>query len=397
MIIRGYTPHSGQQVLHKKLLENYFYYTFNIGRQWGKTALVINQMLKWAFEKDYTDIAFISPTLKQSKRVLQEIIKMNNGSKFIHFNKSDLTASFVNGSVINFFSSEQGDNIRGYHFHYVVRDESAFQPNDFFGEVVNATLLAKGIKSIDISTPKGRNSDHFKRYSQGINTPDLYYSYTAPSSSNPYLNKVILDDIKKQVPDHIFRQEYLAEFLDGGLLFKNIEECINNTPKQIGRNYGGLDIGRADDYTVLTICNEEGQMLFVKRWRQLEWHTIVDEVAKYIKQFDAHTFVEVNNQGDVVFELLQKKVRNLVFPFVTTNTSKSEIIENLIVLFDTKQITIFDNEWLKMELESFSFNYSATTRRVTYSAPQGLHDDGVMSLAICHYSRKQNKVKGIYY
>lgn len=396
MIVLGYTPHEGQRVLHNSLNQDWFYYTFNIGRQWGKTVMVQNQMLRWGFDKAGTHIAFISPTLKQSRRVFFELIKANNNSGLLNFNKSELSVSFHNGSTINFFSSEQGDSLRGYHFHYVVRDEAAFQPNGFFNEIVGATLLAKGIKSVDISTPNGRNSDYFKRYNAYLDTPELYYSYTAPSSSNPLLNKIILDDIRRQVPEHIFRQEYLAEFLDGGTLFKNISDCTNNSGKVEGRIFGGLDIGRADDWTVLTMCNEAREMVYCNRWRQDNWRNIVDKVANDINKFGAHTFVEVNNQGDVIFELLREKCKNLVYPFTTTSASKPELIENLIILFENKEITIFDIEWLKMEIESFSFNYNVSTRKVSYSAPNGLHDDGVISLALCHHSRKANRKKGIY-
>ena len=394
--IIGYTPHSGQSLLHSKIAGDKFYYTFNIGRQWGKTMMMINQMLMWGFNHKGVDIAFISPTLKQSRRVFHEIIKYNNGSTLLSFNKSELSITFINGSSINFFSSEQGDNIRGYHFHYVVRDESAYQPNNFFNEVVGATLLAKGVKSVDISTPSGRNSDHFKRYNQYLHNDDLYYSYTAPSSSNPFLNKVILDDIRKQVPDHVWRQEYLAEFIDGGVLFKNINEVVNNKAKPKGRSYGGLDIGRADDYTVLTIVNSDNEMIHCERWRHLEWKSIVSKVATVIRRYGAHTTVEVNNQGDVVYEMLHDTCGSLVTPLYTSVSNKNIMIENLITLFEQKEITIFDIDWLKMELESFTFVYNPRTRRVSYSAPQGLHDDSVMSLAICMLGKKESKFKGIY-
>ena len=88
--------------------------------------------------------------------------------------------------------------------------------------------------------------------------------------------------------------------------------------------------------------------------------------------------------------------KNLIQPFTTTVKTKPEIIEDLILSFQEKTISIPDNDWLKMELESYTFNYSKVTRKVTYSAPTGLHDDGVMSLAICNHSFNKNKTKGIY-
>ena len=397
-LVKGYTPHESQLFLHNKMIKGVeFYYTFNIGRQWGKTMMLINQMFFWGFNSKGIDIGFISPTLKQSRRVLYEMIKYSGKSNLIVFNKSELSATFINGSKIQFLSSEQGDAIRGFHFHIVVRDESAYMPNSYYHEIVAPMLLVKGIKDVSISTPRGRNSDHFKRYIQAQDN-DLYYSYSAPSSSNPFMNKDILKDIKNQTPDHIWRQEYLAEFLDGGTLFSNINECVKPNAKPTDRNYGGLDIGRADDYTVLTLMNEDSEVFYCNRWRHDEWRNIINDVVKVIDHYQAITFVEVNNQGDVFYENMRDIIsdKRLLYQFTTSVKTKPIIIEDLILSFQEKSITIPDYEWLKMELESYTFNYSKITRKVTYSAPTGLHDDGVMSLAICNHSYNKNKSKGNY-
>ena len=398
MLIKGYRPHATQLQLHNKIIKgSEFYYTFNIGRQWGKTMMVINQMFYYSINFNNLDIGFISPTLKQSRRVLYEMIRYSASSGLINFNKSELSATFPNGSKIIFLSSEQGDAIRGFHFHIIFRDESAYMPNGYYHEIVAPMLLVKGFKDISISTPRGRNSDHYNRYLQGFDN-EMYYSFSAPSSSNPHMNKQVLEDIRRQTPEHIWRQEYLAEFLDGGLLFKNIEQCVKKDIKRGTRHFGGLDIGRADDYTVLTIINEFCEVVFLERWRHDEWKNIIKKVAKKIEEYDAVTFVEVNNQGDIFFDNLKLMLirKTLIKPFTTTQNTKQSIIEGLIVAFQEVEISIPDFAWLKMELESFSFNYNKLTRTVKYSAPAGLHDDGVMSLAIAYDSFRKNKQKGSY-
>lgn len=401
--IIGYTPHSGQAFLHQKMQEGkHFYFTFNIGRQWGKTMMMINQMLEFVVNNKNYDIAFISPTLKQSRRVFNEILRYTNNVPIFEANKSDLIFYCnTSKSRIDFHSSEQGDNIRGFHYHIVVRDESAFMPDGFYHEIVAPMLINKGVLDVSISTPKGRNSDHFRRFVQGIDN-DLYFSHTETSLDNPFANKAILADIKKQTPDHIWRQEYLAEFLDGGTLFKNIGSCTYqslNIASTSGQLYGGLDIGRADDYTVLTIINSKNKVVFVERWRHLEWKVIAKNVANKIRNFDAQTFVEINNQGDVFYELLEEELKgkkNLLYRFHTNSESKKNIIENLIVDFENKDIQIPDVDWLKMELESFTYTYTPSTGKVRYSAPPGLHDDGVISLALARESSRKTKSRGKY-
>ena len=47
--IKGYKPHEKQRLIHDSINnESFKYYCLNIGRQFGKSMLGINQMLYWA-------------------------------------------------------------------------------------------------------------------------------------------------------------------------------------------------------------------------------------------------------------------------------------------------------------------------------------------------------------
>ena len=276
----------------------------------------------------------------------------------------------------------------------MVVDEMAFTRPELWYEVLSATVLVKGKKIIFISTPKGKN--HFHRLCMQPNYDDRYAYFHFTSYDNPMIDPRELDERKRSLPDYVFRQEYLAEFIDNASgIFKNVHECIGEgakTPKM----YGGLDIGRADDYTVLTIINQDGQMVAAHRWRHDEWTKIIEKVATIIKQYNATTLVEVNNQGDVFFEMLSTRCKNMIHPFVTTSKTKPIIIEDLAVAFEQSAISIINEQWLIDELENFSYIYNPNTRSVTYSAPSGLHDDGVISTALAWNSRKEYSNRGRY-
>jgi hypothetical protein len=73
----------------------------------------------------------------------------------------------------------------------------------------------------------------------------------------------------------------------------------------------------------------------------------------------------------------------LVTPYVFTQPSKTRLMQRLITAFQAKTLTIPTGpafQWLRTELESFEYEYTATG--VKYEAPPGLHDDGVMALAL---------------
>jgi hypothetical protein len=64
------------------------------------------------------------------------------------------------------------------------------------------------------------------------------------------------------------------------------------------------------------------------------------------------------------------------------------MIEDLSVLFENREIKVLNQNWLIDELNAFTYVYNEKTRRVQYGAPQGVHDDGVMSLALAVQSIK---------
>jgi phage terminase large subunit-like protein len=392
--IKGYRPHDNQRSIHAAINEGkQKYYALNIGRQFGKTMLGINQMLYWAINDKGCNIAWITPVYKQGKKVFSEMERATASSGLFNFNKSDLIISGF-GSTITFFSGERPDNIRGNTFDYLIIDEYAFTRPELWDEVLSATVLVKGKKVLFISTPKGKN--HFHKICMQPNYDERYRYFHFTSYDNPMIHPADLEERKRSMPDHIFRQEYLAEFIDNASgLFKNVRTSVGQWESK-GRAYAGLDIGRADDYTVLTILNEDGQMIYVQRWRHDEWSKIIDKVADVIKAYNAVTVVEVNNQGDVFFEMLQTKCRNNVNPFVTTSKSKPMIIEDLALAFEQGEIKVISEQWLIDELENFTYIYNINTRKVQYAAPSGMHDDGVMSTALAFHALKHYRMKGKY-
>lgn len=320
----------------------------------------------------------------------------NNQFVFKSKNKTGLTFTSHNNSTINFYSAERYDNIRGETFDYLICDEFAFIDAEAWTEVLRATVLVRGKKVLFLSTPKGKNHFHQIHSLGGVNPQ--YKSFSMTSYDNPIITPSEIDDARATLPDHVFRQEYLAEFIDGGSgLFRN--PTVITKSEKTGRMYAGLDIGRADDYTVLCVFNEAGEMHHIERWNKDTWSNIVDKVAQRINEFNCHTLVEVNGVGDPIFEQVKNRVANpnLINPFITTSKSKQDIIEQIVVANQSKEMKVLDCDWLLKELDLFTYEYKPKTKSVRYSAPSGFHDDGVMATAIGYHSLKTMKLNGVYH
>lgn len=349
----------------------------------------MNQLYYWMFNDAGCKCAWVSPIYKQSKKVFDEMVQAFAGTGVINTNASELTIK-AGKSTCQFFSAERYDNLRGFTFDYLVCDEFAFISEEAWTEVLRATVLIKGKKVLLISTPKGKN--HFYNIYNLESENSMYKSFTM-TSYDGLANPTEIDDARRTLPDHVFRQEYLAEFLDGGAsVFKDLNIL---TDQQITKDtFAGLDVGRADDYTVLSIYNNDGKMIFINRWRQMDWSAIIREVVLILNKYKPELMVEVNGVGDPIFEQVKNQYTGNVIPFVTNTKSKQDIIEQLIVANTNKEVSILNEKWLVSEFNVFTYEYNPKTRNVRYAAPTGFHDDGVMGSAIgyeCFIKRGKKK------
>jgi len=89
--------------------------------------------------------------------------------------------------------------------------------------------------------------------------------------------------------------------------------------------------------------------------------------------------VESNSIGRPVIDELVARGLNIV-PFTTTSATKQSIIQNLQAAFENGQILVLDSPVLIGELLSFESKRN-NSGGFSYSAPDGMHDDTVMSLA----------------
>ena len=193
-----------------------------------------------------------------------------------------------------------------------------------------------------------------------------------------------IDGARETLPEWVFRKEYLAEFISGGQdLFTNIP--INNNAEITPRLYAGIDLGRADDYSVLSILNDKGQMVYCNRWRHDSWTNITAILLAKLNEYKPIAEVEVNSIGDVIFEQLKQGYKD-IRQFTTTSKSKNDIVEALIVANQSNEFSIQEIDWLKKEFEVFTYQYSAASRSVKYGAPSGFHDDGVMAVILVQLS-----------
>lgn len=145
MEITLFSPHIGQRKVIDGFADSeHKFGIVSCGRQFGKSLLGQNLMLYWLLQSKSKG-AWISPVYKQCQKIFEEL---TNASHQIikQANKADLTIKFINGSTLQFLSTDNYDSIRGYSFHYMIIDEASYVKENAINEAVIPTLSALGKK-----------------------------------------------------------------------------------------------------------------------------------------------------------------------------------------------------------------------------------------------------------
>jgi len=194
-----------------------------------------------------------------------------------------------------------------------------------------------------------------------------------------------IEAAKNLLPEIIYRQEYLAEFVesDGGV-FRRVQEAAVLTPQepQPGRQYvAGVDVAASVDFTVVTVMDAESkEMVYLDRFNRVDYPVLIDRLESVYHRYGLTSMVvESNSIGrPVIDELVNRGLA--IIPFTTTSATKQSIIQQLQAAFENAQIKIVNNPVLVGELLSFESKRNPSGG-FSYSAPDGMHDDCVMSLA----------------
>ena len=389
MKVKGIKLNPTQERIYEacKLDSPYFIITVSSGRQIGKSTVAGQVMCNWAFNNKNYSVCCYLPTWKQCKEQYTRLEKGLRKVEGLEFNKTDLTIKLSNGSLIQYQTAET-DTMRGSTYQSIVVDEACFVKGEIFSAAILPTVAVslsnnRG-KVLLISTPKSKNwfFDYF------MIEEDNKISIKATSEEGGLISKEVLEQIKKTTPEHIYRNEYLAEFLEAGEGVFAYRDCILSEPsKHFEGCIAGLDFGMENDYTALAIMNNKGELVHLERWRGIDWTDCINLIVAQLKRFNVNrVFAETNGIGNMPAKTLQKKFYGTSF-WVTTNKSKVDIINKLSSDFKQELIRVPDIDYLMTELDAYTLDYTPATGKVTYGARSGFNDDCVMALAIANWNR----------
>ncbi|MCR4375696.1 MAG: hypothetical protein NUW22_12685 [Acidobacteria bacterium] len=349
----------------------------------GKTAGCMVWLLEQAMAgKDGQNFWWTSPIRDQAKVVYRRM-KRALPREIYQANETELTLTLANGATLWYKGADHPDSLYGDDVYAAVVDEASRCKEDAWHAIRSTLTATRGPVRI-IGNVKGRKNwaYHLARKAES-GEPGMHYAkltaYDAVEAG--ILQSEEVEDARRQLPDAVFRELYLAEPSDdGGNPFglAAIAACVG-APGDLPPIAWGIDLAKSVDWTVLVGLNADGAVCQFERF-QKPWEDTIATILARCGTVPA--LVDSTGVGDPVLEALQKRSRDAggqMTGFKFTSGSKQQLMEGLAVAIQ-RQAVRFPDGPIRAELDSFEYQYTRTG--VSYSAPDGQHDDCVCALAL---------------
>lgn len=369
-------------------------------RQSGKTFFIMTEVLKMALTHICTSVIF-EPTLALSRNVYKSIYKSLEKTGLIKIaNAQLLEIELTNGSTILFKSTEQlnrGLTVTGI----LVLDECAYLDDEAIYSIL-PLVNAHNAPIIIASTPFMMEGYYYEMYLQGLEGKENIKTFDW--SKHPETTRFLTDEKKELYRQTMSRSKYttevLGEFLtDGGLLFQGLDTAQGTPDPSANIVYLGIDFGTGaeEDYTVLSVINNLGQMVKLYRTnnltptQQVEW--LAGLILDLASRFTIRTVLcEYNSIGSVYIDFLKNKLskKNIQLTnWVTTNKSKQDLVTTFQIALENNYVQILPDPVLLNELKKYQAEINSKTKTVSYNGYKA-HDDTVIATMLAYWAYKKN-------
>jgi phage FluMu gp28-like protein len=374
--------HAGQR---RVLAEARRFNVLQCGRRWGKTTLGVDILLNAALDGQPT--AWFAPTYRMQAEVWRALRRtLGPMLDLCDVSIAERRIGLPTGGTIELWSLDNPDSGRGRAYGTMVIDEAAYVREllETWQASLRPMLTDLEGTAWFTSTPRGADGFH-QLYLRGQQERDGWASWRMPTSSNPHIPPAEIDAAREELPDLVFRQEYLGEPADdianpfGSEAIRAV--CTLDEPTNGQPAAWGVDLAKSHDWTVAIALDADGVCTHMHRWRS-DWRNTTRRLQVMLQ---VPALVDSTGVGDPIVEELARQAP-YVEGFKFTATSRQSLLEGLAMAIQTRAIRI-PRDLLMDELMAFRFDYSRGG--VRYAAPPGVHDDAVMALALAVRCRSE--------
>ena len=367
------------------------------GRRFGKTKAAVNEVIRAAIRKPGSLNWWVAPTFSITRKGWRELFAFLPQEVIANVSRTEVMVELVNRSSIWFKSADNPDSLLSEGLDFVVVDEAARVSEEAWGRALRPALSDKLGRAAFTTTPAGKNW-LYRLWLRGQDPLDgEVASWRFTTGDNPYIPRGEIAAARKGMVERYFRQEYLAAFEDDvGAVFPQARRQATGAfeePRGQAHPGGqecvvGVDWGKHQDASVFVVLDvARNTVIALDRQLQVDYLLQMGRLGALVERWRPRIVVaEMNAAGDPLVEQLRRDLPCPVEGFLTTATSKRQLIDALALAIERGDLTYPDAPELIGELEAFRYELTAAGN-VRYAAPsERYHDDCVMALALAWHA-----------
>lgn len=411
IVIDPPTPHSDKQRFLFTALQypNIREIWCACGTKFGKTLGGTVAQIQYAISRPMTKHRWVAPIYSQTRQPLEYFQRILPAEPHTKRNKSENTIEMPTiKSRFEFWHAQNPASLEGDGIHSYVFDEAAKQPPEIRASARTTTTRTKG-PMIFISYPFGKNwfytgcmeaKEHMEWAVKNNKTIEKVFLH-ARTIDNPTIDPQVIENARRELSNNLFRQYYLAEFVDEFTVFGDIEPCVFGNRLDIfgdvqqwyadGHKEAHVVIGgdwaKSIDFTVfIAIDMKNYRVCGAMRFQKRAYTEAVRLLAIFSRRFASVEMIVHDKTG--VGVAIDEQIAYIGQPFqgvTLTNALKSEFVLKLITAIEQKQIGL--PNWTEMKNELKSYECQPTRiGTMSYNAASGKHDDIVCALFLANYA-----------
>jgi phage FluMu gp28-like protein len=370
-----------------------------MGRQTGKTTCIAMKAIYFADINPNVTVLITAPSLRQSMIMFDRITAFVYSSTRLRNKVVRITRTLVyfdNGSSIIALPYSE-NRLRGYTANMVICDEASWIPEEIIKQVLFPMLTTTQGYAIFLSTPWDKN--HF--FYRAFMNPH-YSVHKVKSEQCPLVTKEFLEEMKQNMTRDAYLMEYEAEFVEAlNSYFQQdlIRKCVELAQKMgvelcvsleasfpAGDYYAGVDFGKLQDYSVITVLRHEGEILKLVYVYQFPLETpyiqVIGHLVRANQKFAFRSvLVDQTGVGEPVLEEIRNQgLRNVEGVKFTVQT-KEELLTSLKIAMEQNRLAIPYHRQLCQQINEQQHEYSKSGH-LQFSHPENSHDDMLWALAL---------------
>ena len=292
---------------------------------------------------------------------------------------------FINGSIYLLKGGNEPDSLRGAGPVGIVLDEFATMKLAVW-QTLEPIVRANGGWCWFVGTPSGQNH-LYKFWQLGLSGNPEWRSWILKASQSGVIPQDQLREARSTaISESFYTQEFECEWLEGeGKVFKGVRDVLTAEPmrKLDGHNYVcGVDLAKHVDWTVVSVYDRaNNNQVYQDRFQRIDWPFQKAKIKAVSDLFNkALVVLDATGLGDPIYDDLAS-FGVPVEPIKINEQTKKELIQKLSIFIQQRRIKMINIQDTLFEFDNFTYEIGPTGR-IKYGAPEGYHDDIVISHAL---------------